>query len=206
MPNFTRDAIKTSFRQLLEEKPYRKITVKDIVDRCGINRNSFYYHFEDVPSLLDEILQEQLDAVIAEYSEIRSAEECMNIIMQTIKNRQRSVMHIYNSVARDTYERHLWRLTERTVRCFLETAFPDARLTPEDREVIVRMLKCECFGSVTEWLEGGMRQDIRSRCPSGLFRIALYARRMMVSLNAPYTMRLDSSWSKHSQRYTKPSQ
>ncbi len=160
MPNFTRDAIKTSFRQLLEEKPYRKITVKDIVDRCGINRNSFYYHFEDVPSLLDEILQEQLDAVIAEYSEIRSAEECMNIIMQTIKNRQRSVMHIYNSVARDTYERHLWRLTERTVRCFLETAFPDARLTPEDREVIVRMLKCECFGSVTEWLEGGMRQDI----------------------------------------------
>ena len=43
MASFTKDAIKESLLQLLEEKPYSKITVKDIVDRCGINRNSFYY-------------------------------------------------------------------------------------------------------------------------------------------------------------------
>ena len=45
--NYTENAIKDAFWQLLEEKPYNKITVKDIVERCQVNRNTFYYHFHD---------------------------------------------------------------------------------------------------------------------------------------------------------------
>ena len=41
LPNFTRDAIIRSFLGLLNEKPVNHITVKDIVEDCGINRNSF---------------------------------------------------------------------------------------------------------------------------------------------------------------------
>lgn len=51
MPDFTERAIKASFMKLLNERPLNKITVKDIADDCGISRNSFYYHFEDVPRL-----------------------------------------------------------------------------------------------------------------------------------------------------------
>ena len=47
MTNLTKKAIKESFISLLNERPYNKITVKDIVDGCGINRNSFYYHYHD---------------------------------------------------------------------------------------------------------------------------------------------------------------
>ena len=36
--NYTENAIKDAFWQLLEEKPYNKITVKDIVERCQENR------------------------------------------------------------------------------------------------------------------------------------------------------------------------
>ena len=45
MANFTKNAIRASFLKLLDERPLSKITVKDITDDCGINRNSFYYHF-----------------------------------------------------------------------------------------------------------------------------------------------------------------
>lgn len=45
MANFTKQAIKAAFLELLDEKPLNKISVRDIVERCGINRNSFYYHF-----------------------------------------------------------------------------------------------------------------------------------------------------------------
>ena len=44
MPAFTRDIIKKAFLELLEEMPYSQITVKKLVEKCGINRNSFYYH------------------------------------------------------------------------------------------------------------------------------------------------------------------
>ena len=43
--NRTKLAIVDTFWQLLEEKSYHKITVQDIVDRCQVNRNTFYYYF-----------------------------------------------------------------------------------------------------------------------------------------------------------------
>ena len=42
MPSFMKDAIKKTFVELLEELPMSSITVKMIVEKCGINRNSFY--------------------------------------------------------------------------------------------------------------------------------------------------------------------
>ena len=53
-----REAIKASFLKLLEERPLREITVKDIVRDCGVNRNSFYYHFKGIPEMLVEIVME----------------------------------------------------------------------------------------------------------------------------------------------------
>ena len=45
MANFTKKAIKDTFISLLKTKPFNQITVKDIVDECGVNRNTFYYHY-----------------------------------------------------------------------------------------------------------------------------------------------------------------
>lgn len=49
MANFTKQAIKASFLKLLNQQPLSKISVRDIVEDCGINRNSFYYHFMTFP-------------------------------------------------------------------------------------------------------------------------------------------------------------
>ena len=52
MASFTRKAIMDSCLRLLEERPVDKITVKDIVEDCGINRNTFYYHFSSTTTTL----------------------------------------------------------------------------------------------------------------------------------------------------------
>ena len=64
MPNFTKMAIKASFMKLIAEQPLSKITVRSIVDDCGINRNSFYYHYQDIPTLMEEIVKDDVDALI----------------------------------------------------------------------------------------------------------------------------------------------
>lgn len=47
----TKKAIAGALKELMEEKPISKITVGDIADRCGINRQTFYYHFRTYPIL-----------------------------------------------------------------------------------------------------------------------------------------------------------
>ena len=64
MAQFTQRAIAESLIKLLNERPLDKITIKDIVEDCGINRNTFYYHFEDIPSLVKQILNAEAEKVL----------------------------------------------------------------------------------------------------------------------------------------------
>ena len=45
MAQSTKQIIMETFLELLEELPFDKITVTDIVQKCNVNRNTFYYHF-----------------------------------------------------------------------------------------------------------------------------------------------------------------
>ena len=55
MSELTKRAIQESFKKLLSNQPLDKITVKNITDDCGVNRNTFYYHYSDIYQLLEEI-------------------------------------------------------------------------------------------------------------------------------------------------------
>ena len=51
MATGTKDALAAALRQMMTVKPIDKVTVKDIVEICGVNRQTFYYHFDDVDDL-----------------------------------------------------------------------------------------------------------------------------------------------------------
>ena len=79
MSAYTKQAIKNSFLKLLNDRPLNQVTVKAIVEDCGINRNTFYYHFTDIPSLATEIITERADQIIRQYANPDSPEACLNL-------------------------------------------------------------------------------------------------------------------------------
>ncbi|MGI5979497.1 MAG: TetR/AcrR family transcriptional regulator C-terminal domain-containing protein [Oscillospiraceae bacterium] len=48
----TKKALGEAMKQLMSEQPFEKISVRDICAACGMNRNSFYYHFRDKQDLV----------------------------------------------------------------------------------------------------------------------------------------------------------
>ena len=45
MSQITKRALASALKELLEHKPLNKITIADITEQCGVNRQTFYYHF-----------------------------------------------------------------------------------------------------------------------------------------------------------------
>ena len=43
----TKNAIRRSFIELLAERPFDKISVRDIAERSEVTRNTFYYYYTD---------------------------------------------------------------------------------------------------------------------------------------------------------------
>ena len=59
----TKQLIKQSLIELMHEKPFKDITVKDITERADLNRGTFYLHYVDIYDLLSKIEDETLQAI-----------------------------------------------------------------------------------------------------------------------------------------------
>ena len=63
----TRAAIRQAFEELIIEKDADRIKVKELTDRAGINRKTFYLHYETIEALFDEVVNELMDEFFENY-------------------------------------------------------------------------------------------------------------------------------------------
>ena len=177
MPNFTKIAIQQSFLRLLRQRPITKITVKDIVEDCGINRNSFYYHFQDLPQLLETVIIESADEIISHIPESFSLEEGLTTVLERLVElklvdraavlerlveNKRAIRNIWASPDRAFYEQNLMRVCNYVVSRYIACRSEDLlRTLPEEElALLVDFCQCELFGQVTNWLNQNMVYDI----------------------------------------------
>ena len=159
MANFTKKAIKEAFIALLEEHPLADITVKDIVEKCEINRNSFYYHYQDIPTLIEEIVKEEAEQIFEKYPSVSTIVECFDALIEFASHRKRAIMHIYRSVNREVFERHLMIVSEYFVKTYVYTVLEGNPIEEADKKAISDYYKCVCFGLVLDWLNNGMTDE-----------------------------------------------
>lgn len=56
--DITKKALAAAMKKLMAQKPFLKISVRDICEECGMSRKSFYYHFKDKYDLMNWIFAE----------------------------------------------------------------------------------------------------------------------------------------------------
>ena len=66
MPMDMKEMIARAAAELMMDGNTRKLTVTDIVDKCQITRQTFYYHFDGIPQMIEWIFQKRLDQLIDE--------------------------------------------------------------------------------------------------------------------------------------------
>lgn len=64
MATSTKESLGNALKKMLTIKPIDKITVKDLVEECGVNRQTFYYHFDDVYDLLEWVFEEDANRTL----------------------------------------------------------------------------------------------------------------------------------------------
>lgn len=57
----SQEAIKSAVIELMSEKSFDDITIRDIADRANVNRGTIYLHYSDKYDLLDKMIEEHMD-------------------------------------------------------------------------------------------------------------------------------------------------
>ena len=153
MPNFTKKEIN------LNERPLNKISVRDIVEDCGINRNSFYYHFQDIPSLIEEIFIEETEKLIEQYPKVDNLDACVDSIIDLSIQNKKALLNIFHSVNRDIYEQYAMKLCETIVTKYVYTVFGQRMTNERDRKICIWSIKCELFGILIDCCINDLKED-----------------------------------------------
>lgn len=104
----TEELIIKTFLELVEEKSLDKITIQDIADQCGINRNTFYYHFDDIYSLIETIFSNHLKKIEQMFDEGASWDDCSTAAIDFLIKNNRAIRHIAFSMSRSQLDHYLF--------------------------------------------------------------------------------------------------
>lgn len=163
MPSeLTKQTIRDSFVKLINERPLDKITIKDIVEDCGVNRNTFYYHFQDIYALVEDIFEREAESVISQNMEHFSWQEGLIKSLQFAIENKRGIYHIYNSVNREQLERYLLRICNDMMEKVVRQEAQGLCVDDQDVHHIVVFYKHAVVGMVLEWLQRGMKDDYQA--------------------------------------------
>jgi AcrR family transcriptional regulator len=148
-----------SFIELLNERPFDKISVVDIAEKCGINRNTFYYYYTDVYALVDEIFKVETEKIMEMSHDLDSWQDTFMRATGFARENRHAIYHLYNSVARDKLEDYLYDGMFAVVTVYVDSRAEGLNVSAEDRQALSVFYSAAMVGLVTKWLRGGMKQD-----------------------------------------------
>ena len=157
--NYTKNLIKQEFIKLLNKKSLHNITVTEIAKQCKIERKTFYYHYENLPQLVKEIFDEELEDVIKEFNETLSWEESFISAAKFILENKKVVKHMYESDYKIEIEKYIFSISGEIMRKYVRRVAKDTKAQEIDIKLIAYFYQCALSSSLVEWLATDMKTD-----------------------------------------------
>ena len=157
----TKHALAAALKELIAQKPIDKITIHDITERCGIRRQNFYYHFEDVYDLMRWMFQEEAMSLLRQHEGTLLWQENKAVCLCALRSVGREHLKRF-------FETDIHAIIHRTVEQFgHEVGAISAGVTESDVELVTHFYVVALTGMLESWLLGEI-----DRTPEELIRSA----------------------------------
>ena len=175
----TKKMLSASLKHCMEKKSLSKITVTDIVTDCGLNRKTFYYHFQDVPDLLKWTLEQEAVDVVKQFDLLNELEEALRFAVRYIRENSHMINCAYDSIGRDELKRFLNHDFQNIVMSIVEQIErkENVHSDPDAKKIICNFYTEGMAGELVDLLKSrDAAQDEKSiRCISLVVRTSLEA-------------------------------
>ena len=160
MPNRTKEMLAESLMKLLARRTLDKITIQDIVDDCGYNRQTFYYHFHDIYDLIDWIFAAQTQELIEKCRACGSLDVGVEAVIAYMRENRRLILNILRSVNGEKLLDNLYRSAQSIALSALENHPGVQELSAEYRELVAEAFKYALAGLLIDWMRAGIPEDL----------------------------------------------
>ena len=160
----TKRLLKQGFAELMREKDFQEITVRDITDRMDLNRGTFYLHYADTYDLLQKLESDVLDDVQRMIDE-HSSEAGTGSLQPVFE----PVLDFIGKVQKLIYENGVSLIH----RCF------SANVAEEKLAYILSFITYGLIGLIKQWFDSNMSLDKHEVVKMADFMVTAAAERLI---------------------------
>lgn len=158
---------------LLKTKPFAYITISEICKKAGVNRSTFYLHYENTADLLAETGQRLLDdfrsyfmvdtvALTAHFADCEEKE--LNFITEEYLHPYLSYIrdnrHVFATILKHANSFHFDAVFQRLFQHVFDPILHRFGYPAEDRKYVMMFYLSGINALVLEWLKDGCRKSI----------------------------------------------
>lgn len=161
MKKSAKAAIIDSFKELLNKQSMDKITVKEICEHCGVNRQTFYYYYTDIMNIFKCIVFDELSKDIAQNRTLDTWEGGFLATMNYLERNSKMILHIYHSSYWPEAEIYFTNLSEKLLYDVVEECVDKmgVKLKEKDQMFIVHFYRHVFNGLMLDWISEGMEDS-----------------------------------------------
>lgn len=159
MAQTTKKALAASLKRLLKVKTLDKVTVTDIAEDCEVNRQTFYYHFQDIYDLIEWIYTNDADKALDGKKTYDTWQQGFLQIFEYVQENKAFVINTYHSISREHLERFLYNETYHLIMDVVEEQAAGMNVREDDKAFIADIYKFAFVGLMLEWVGKGMKEE-----------------------------------------------
>lgn len=157
----TKQAMVAALKTLMAQKPLEKVTIQEIADLCGMKRQNFYYHFEDIYDLLRWMFEEEAVSLLQKREGALLWQEGLLQLFQYLQDNRAVCLCALRSPGRDSLRRffreEIHAVIHRTIAGF-EGEIGGPTEQTNNLELLSHFYVVALAGLVESWLLGEMDQ------------------------------------------------
>ena len=153
----TRALVEGAFLELMKEKPYTKISVREITEKADINRSTFYLHYQDIYDLLGYIFREEADATLEKYSVKGDWKGVFLDILSYLKKKKKMIEHVYYSSRQEELEFYIQQVVGAYALQFIEIETAGQEVSKHVKQTVADFYRNAFVGATFQWVREGMK-------------------------------------------------
>lgn len=162
MSEITQRALEASLKKLLHKHPIDEITVKDLVEDCGISRSAFYYHFNCIEDLVEWSVENDFKKIIEGKTGVTTWQEGITQVMEELYRDKDFLYNILNFMDMRSIQRSVLEWTEECLNSSIEEYSKGLQISENDKKFVKRLYAYSFEGMVLDWVQKGMKEPISS--------------------------------------------
>ena len=160
MTALTKKALAEALRERLKTSKLENIRIRDITDDVGLNRQTFYYHFQDIYELLEWMFEEEAKKILLEESDGDDFASITKRVVEQVRQEETILRNIYASINRQLLDKYLRNWVAPFVKARIDVLSEGINISEENRDFILKFFVMAILGLTFEWFESGMDYDI----------------------------------------------